>query len=1340
MKDLPSKSLSQATNIALSLVFTSILLTACGGGGSASVDANDNAAGGGGNGGNTATAPVSTTRTTAPTSTSKTNEAPIANAGTFLNITVNASAHISGSGLDNDGKIVAYQWSENGQVLANSKAFSYVPATVGEHQLILTVTDDKKATGMDTLTVIAKAAPVTTVPCISLETLKGKIKNKQDISAVNTGCITNMSNLFYSETDFNDDISAWDVSNVSDMSHMFDEATNFNQDISAWDVSNVTDMSFMFDSTDHFNQDISGWNVSNVATMHEMFEDAIAFNQDISAWNVGNVTNMSYMFYGATAFTDRDLRSWDVVNVTKHIDFMLDAGINNIEPNWETYDLTAPVISMNGADITIEQGATYVDAGATAIDNIDGVITPVVTGTVDTQTIGTYTITYTATDAAGNTSTATRQITVIAVIPQNQAPTVLNVHTNLTENSASHEITLLGSDAEGDTLSYSIVVQPTHGVVTINGNKALYTPETNYYGVDSFTYKANDGNADNADSNIATVSITISGVNKKPTANAGVNKTVQVNTPVTLTGTATDEDGTIESYHWTEDGIELATTAQFVYTPTTEGKHTLTFMVLDDKNGMATDTVEVIATAVPNVAPTANAGADASIQVNKAITLTGVGTDSDGKIVSYQWSEGSAKLATTAQFSYTPTTVGKHILTLTVEDDQGETATDTVAITATAIPNVAPTANAGADASIQVNKAITLTGVGTDSDGKIVSYQWSEGAEKLAITAQFSYTPTTVGKHILTLTVEDDKGAIGTDTVAITATAIPNVAPVAKITGENRVVELKTIKLLGSGSDADGNSLSFRWSPSTYLSDPNIAQPTLTAPALTADKEIKYTLTVTDNGIPPLSGKASVTVSFQNIPSQPQNLQAISGDKQLKLTWDTVSDATFYDACYSTNVIVTPRICNAPGEKKVLNIKNEGFITGLTADTNYHIVLIPGNTHGYGLPSVEVVQITKPDTKKLKAPPAGKIYFGANPGFKDEEEVVTQTIKHFDEIAGKPAMWSYFSNKWKESIVYPKNKIQTIVDNGKVPFIRLMPMGSIKYDLDVYNICPKINFNSFVEAKKSYKETCQTLDLKSIDRTGVVKYSLKNIATNKDIENELRKWAQDANAHYEKTKTPLLIDFAWEMNGYWFPWGGEHQKPTDYIAAYQRVIQIFRDEGVNHVTWFFHADVSKTPYESEKLDNPFRSSVFDPAKYYPGDDYIDWLGFSLYGLNDYTQAQDQWIEFKDVAEATSVFSTGKNKFEHLASISNKPIALLEFGVTDKHGSNGATKKATWYKNAFKSIKTLKDASGKKRIKAISYWNEKWDVADMTIDSSPEAQKQFQSLIKAPTFINQPIWE
>jgi endo-1,3(4)-beta-glucanase len=83
-----------------------------------------------------------------------------------------------------------------------------------------------------------------------------------------------------------------------------------------------------------------------------------------------------------------------------------------------TPDTTKPIITLNGdASLSIEQGTPYTEANATADDAVDGPVDVVISGTVDTSP-GTYTLTYTAVDAAGNSASITRTVTVTAVEPE----------------------------------------------------------------------------------------------------------------------------------------------------------------------------------------------------------------------------------------------------------------------------------------------------------------------------------------------------------------------------------------------------------------------------------------------------------------------------------------------------------------------------------------------------------------------------------------------------------------------------------------------------------------------------------------------------------------------------------------------------------------------------------------------------------------------------------------------------------------------------------------------------------------------------------------------------------
>jgi len=93
------------------------------------------------------------------------------------------------------------------------------------------------------------------------------------------------------------------------------------------------------------------------------------------------------------------------------------------------------------------------------------------------------------------------------VVEINSIPVAVDMSA-ISDAGAAVEIELVATDADYDPLTFSVVTQPTMGTVTISGNKATYTPNENADGVDTFTYKANDGVAD---SNTATATVTVNG-------------------------------------------------------------------------------------------------------------------------------------------------------------------------------------------------------------------------------------------------------------------------------------------------------------------------------------------------------------------------------------------------------------------------------------------------------------------------------------------------------------------------------------------------------------------------------------------------------------------------------------------------------------------------------------------------------------------------------------------------------------------------------------------------------------------------------------------------------------
>ena len=228
-------------------------------------------------------------------------------------------------------------------------------------------------------------------------------------------------------------------------------------------------------------------------------------------------------------------------------------GYNPVPPN------SAPDAMNDTATVVEDSGANSINvlANDTDADNNTLTITSKTDGAKGTVTITgggsslTYTpnanatdsdsFTYTISDGNGGSDTATVTVTITEA---NDAP-VANAQLVETNEDTAKSITLSASDVDGDTLTYSIVTQPAHGILSGTGANQIYTPEANYSGADSFTYKVNDGTVD---SNVATVTITVSSVNDAPLVTNPGNQTTPEGAAVSLQIQASDPEESTLSY------------------------------------------------------------------------------------------------------------------------------------------------------------------------------------------------------------------------------------------------------------------------------------------------------------------------------------------------------------------------------------------------------------------------------------------------------------------------------------------------------------------------------------------------------------------------------------------------------------------------------------------------------------------------------------------------------------------------------------------------------------------------------------------------------------------------
>ena len=288
-----------------------------------------------------------------------------------------------------------------------------------------------------------------------------------------------------------------------------------------------------------------------------------------------------------------------------------------------------------------------------------------------------------------------------------------------------------GSGSTGNNLSYSWAFGT--GATPATGSGVMPSCSYSTTGTKVVTLTVTDNAGATARD---TVTIT---VHDEFVIDAGSNQTVLVNEPVNFAGSVSNApDGVNLTYSWAfDDGVDSATvsglTASCVYN--TPGDKTVALTVsYTDANG---DPVEVFdeVTITVHSAPICQAGSDQTVLVGETVNFDGSGSsDPDGGELIYSWAFGTDATPATGSGempSCSYSTIGAKTVTLTVTDNNGATASDTVTITV----HSAPVADAGSDQDVSVNKTVSFDGSGSsDPDGGELSYSWAFGTDATPAT------------------------------------------------------------------------------------------------------------------------------------------------------------------------------------------------------------------------------------------------------------------------------------------------------------------------------------------------------------------------------------------------------------------------------------------------------------------------------------------------------------------------------------------------------------------------------------------------------------------------------
>ncbi|CAK0754453.1 mannan endo-1,4-beta-mannosidase [Gammaproteobacteria bacterium] len=324
--------------------------------------------------------------------------------------------------------------------------------------------------------------------------------------------------------------------------------------------------------------------------------------------------------------------------------------------------------------------------------------------------------------------------------------------------------------------------------------------------------------------------------------------------------------------------------------------------------------------------------------------------------------------------------------------------------------------------------------------------------------------------------------------------------------------------------------------------------------------------------------------------------------------------------------------------------------------------------------------------------PKDGVYTGAYIDFGETEDNVTsEAITNFESLVNKRLAIVAFSSYWGERS-FPSKQVATIAAAGAIPLIFWSPWDSPYREYDGKPLSPPnpINLHSILAGK---------------------------------FDTYIDRWADAAKSHEGR---PMLVAWGLEMNGQWFPWSGifhgagKHIQgksgylgPETYKRAYRYVVDRVRTRGATDIIWVFQTNGYSIP------ETPWNRM----AEYYPGSDYVDWLGMSAYGK-----------QFSYQDWATPVEAMDKPYQELIKVDPAKPVILAEWGVGEfpKSGS-----KAFYIRDTLQRI-----TSHYSRIKAAIFWHERWQnqdetVSDLRVNSSQDALREYQRGIANALWLDRP---
>ncbi|UZW65161.1 Ig-like domain-containing protein [Priestia flexa] len=408
---------------------------------------------------------------------------------------------------------------------------------------------------------------------------------------------------------------------------------------------------------------------------------------------------------------------------------------------------------------------------------------------------------------------------MVTVIPVNDLPTVPNYAYTILEDTALNSI-VVGTDADGDPLTYSLAAPPANGTAVVNLDGTFtYTPNPDFNGQDNFFVNVQDQNGGTA---ISEIVITIVPVNDPPIAPNVI--TVTTNEDVAVGGTinAIDPDGDPLTYTLEDAPINgtvvIDSQGSFVYTPNLNFNGTDTFAVRVSDTSGAFIVVNVQVTVSPvNDVPTVP---DYQFSINEDTVLTNqvVGTDVDGDPLTYSLFSppvnGTAVVNPDGTYTYTPNANfnGTDNFFVLVSDSNGGQAVSTITINVLPVndPPIAPNV---IEVVTNEDTAITSAVNAVDPDGDPLLYTLENaavnGTAVVDPQGSFLYTPNLnySGPDTFTIRVTDTAGNFIIVNVNVTVVPVndPPIVPNYQYTILEDIILINQV----FATDVDGDPLTY---------------------------------------------------------------------------------------------------------------------------------------------------------------------------------------------------------------------------------------------------------------------------------------------------------------------------------------------------------------------------------------------------------------------------------------------------------------------------------------------------------------------------------------------------